>query len=586
MTTPAAAAAASSSSASSSSASSPPNPPPPSLSLMPSRLHALLCIYRAHPRPLARLLHYSAAGPPLQQQQLPPSSSPPSPSHASAELWIAKALASAALLRPRHLLGFRRIDPSPLAAVAALRLAPCASSALAVFTALHCSPLSITPSAHSCQQIIVVLCRSGRQADALQLFDQMTTHYGYSPDARFLSFLVSSCTCANLLDASATLLSKASEFGCRVEAYAYNKLMSSLIGRGRVHDVVALFERWIQDRVYSPDVWSFNVVIKGVCRVGQVQKALELVERMNEFGCSPDTVTHNIIVDGLCRTNEVSRGHEVLRRLQRDGVCMPNVVTFTSVISGYCKAGKLEDAMAVYNDMVASGIMPNTVTYNVLINGYGKVGDLGSAVEVYQQMTRLRCPPDVVTFSSLIDGYCRCGQLDDALRIWSDMAQHRIQPNVYTFSIIIHSLCKQNRSDEAICLLNELNLRPDIAPQAFIYNPVIDVLCKCGKVDEANLIRKGMEEKGCRPDKYTYTILIIGYCMKSRISEAIMFFHEMVEAGCSPDSITVNCFISCLLKAGMPNEVDHVMRLASGGASSIQEFPSPVRQRLDISVAL
>ncbi|XP_040379145.1 pentatricopeptide repeat-containing protein At2g06000-like [Oryza brachyantha] len=566
----------------------PPNPPPPSPSLMPPRLPALLCLYLPHPRPHVRLVHHSGSGPgPSTSTSAvgPPPQLPPSP-HASAELWIAKALASAALLRPQHLPAFRRLAPSPLAAAAALRFAPCSSSALGIFTALRCPPLSITPSAHSFQKIVVVLCKSGRQVDALQLFDQMTTHHGYLPDDRFLSFLISSCTNANLLDASATLLSKAPGFGCRVEAYAYNKLMSLLIGHGRVHNAVALFERWIQDRVYSPDVWSFNVIIKGVCRVGYVQKALELVERMNEFGCSPDTVTHNILVDGLCRINEVSRGHEVLKRLQRDGVCMPNVVTFTSVISGYCKAGKMEDAMAVYDDMVVSGTMPNAVTYNVLINGYGKVGDMGSAVQVYQQMMRLRCPPDVVTFSSLIDGYCRCGQLDDALKIWSEMAQHHIQPNVYTFSIIIHSLCKQNRSEEAIGLLNELNLRPDIAPQAFIYNPVIDVLCKCGKVDEANLIRKGMEEKGCRPDKYTYTILIIGYCMKSRISEAIMIFHQMVEAGCSPDNITVNCFISCLLKAGMPNEVDHVMRLASGGVSSIQEVPSPVRQRLDISVAL
>ncbi|KAL5215791.1 hypothetical protein ABZP36_007192 [Zizania latifolia] len=534
---------------------------------MPARFNVVLCLRLPHHRPLPRLLHGPSDGPPPQR---------PSPSQAS-ELWIAKALAAATLLRPHHLPAFRPLSPSPLAAAAALRLAPCASSALSIFTAMHYSPLFIPPSAHSYQHVIVLLCKSGRQADALQLFDQMTTHCGYFPDARFLSFLVNSFTCANLLDASAALLSKASQFGCRVEAHAYNKLMSLLIGHGRVHDAVALFERWIHVGVYSPDVWSFNVVIKGVCRVGDVQKALKLVERMNEFGCSPDTVTHNILVDGLCRVNQVDRGRQVLRRLQTDGVFMPNVVTFTSVISGYCKSGKMEDAMAVYNDMVESGMVPNTVTYNVLINGYGKVGDIGSAVAVYQQMMLRRCHPDVVTFSSLIDGYCRCGKLDDALSIWNEMAQHHIQPNVYTFSIVIHSLCKQNRSEEAVGLLNELNMRSDIAPQAFIYNPVIDVLCKCGKVDKANLIRKGMEEKGCLPDKYTYTSLIIGYCMKSRISEAITFLHKMVETGCSPDNITINCFISCLLKAGMPNEVDHVMFLASGGALSSQKIPSHVR---------
>jgi len=530
--------------------------------------------------PLLRLLHYAISPEPHPPPQHPAPAAP----HA-AELWIAKALASAALLRPHCLPAFHGLAPSPLAAAAAVRLAPCAGSALRIFSALHSPPLSVPPSEQSYSHVITLLCRSGRHRDALKLFDQMTDQSGYLPDAVFFSFVAGSCTNAGLLDAAVTLLTKASQFGRRIEPYAYNNLLNLLIARGRAQDAVALFESWIQDGLYSPDGWSFNVVIKGVCRVGNFQKALELVERMTEFGCSPDTITHNILVDGLCRAKQVNRGHDLLRRLQRDGVCMPNVVTYTSVISGYCKAGRMEDALSVYNDMLESGTRPNTVTYNVLINGYGKALDMESAVRMYRQLILRRCPPDVVTFSSLIDGYCRCGQLDDAMRIWKEMGQHHIQPNVYTFSIIIHSLCKQNRSAEALGFLRELNMRADIAPQTFIYNPVIDILCKGGQVDEANLIVTDMEEKGCHPDKYTYTILIIGHCMKGRIPEAITLFHKMVETGCRPDKITVNSFISCVLKAGMPNEVDQIMLIASG-ASASQKVPSHPSQRLDISVAV
>jgi pentatricopeptide repeat protein len=205
---------------------------------------------------------------------------------------------------------------------------------------------------------------------------------------------------------------------------------------------------------------------------------------------------------------------------------------------------------------------------------------------MYWQLILHSCPPDVVTFNSLIDGYCRCGQLDDAMRIWMEMGQHHIQPNVYTFSIIIHSLCTQNRSAEALSLLRELNMRADIVPQTFIYNPIIDILCKGGKVDEANLIVTDMEEKGCHPDKYTYTILIIGHCMKGRIPEAVTLFHKMVETGCRPDNITINSFISCVLKAGMPNEVHQIMLIASGHASASQKVHSHQCQRLDMSVAV
>ncbi|GJN27480.1 hypothetical protein PR202_gb15508 [Eleusine coracana subsp. coracana] len=530
-------------------------------------------------RILLRLHSYSSkVHPPLQHPA-------PLQLHA-AELWIAKGIAVAVVLRAHCLRPFHGLAPSPLAAAAALRFAPCADSALRIFGVLHSPPISVPPSEHSYRHIIALLCRAGRHHDALKLFDRMTDQSGCIPDAGFLSYTVGSCASAGFLDGAAALLSKASRYGCHIEPYTYNRLMNSFIDRGRAQDAVVLFEGWIQDGSYTPDVWSFNVVIKGVCRVGDVQKALELVERMNEFGSSPDTITHNILVDGLCRVNEVNKGHEVLRRLQRDGVCMPNVVTYTSVISGYCKAGKMEDAIAVFNDMIDFGTTPNAVTYNVLINGYGKVGDMESAERVYQQMMIRRCPPDVVTFSSLIDGYCRRGQLDGAMRVWKKMAQFHIHPNVYTFSIMIHSLCRQNRSQEALGLLRELNMRVDIAPQAFIYNPVIDILCKGGKLDEANLIVMDMQDKGCHPDKYTYTILIIGHCMKGRIPEAVSLFHKMMQTGCYPDNLTVNSFISCLLKAGMPNEVDHIMHMASGRASSNQKVSSHMSQSQDISVAV
>ncbi|KAJ1271209.1 hypothetical protein BS78_06G111100 [Paspalum vaginatum] len=547
--------------------------------------HHRILLVRLHILPrhgsVLRLAHCAV----IPNAHPPPQHPAPAPTHA-AELWIAKALASAALLRPHCLPAFCGLSPSPLAAAAAVRLAPCAASALGIFSVLHSPPLSVPPSEQSYRHVIALLCQSGRHRDALKLFDQMTDQAGYLPDAGFFSFVAGSCINAGLLDATAIFLAKGVQFGCHIEPYVCNKLMNSLIAHGRAQDAVVLFERWIQEGLYSPDVWSFNVVIKGLCRVGNVRKALELVERMGVFGCSPDTITHNILVEGLCKVKEVDQGHGLLRRLQMDGVCLPNVVTYTSVISGYCKAGRMDDAAAVYNDMLRSGIRPNTVTYNVLINGYGKAGDIESAVGMYQQLMLRRCPPDVVTFSSLIDGYCRCGQLDGAMRIWKEMSLYHIQPNVYTFSIIIHSLCKQNRSEEALGVLRELNMRADIVPRAFMYNPVIDILCKGGKVDEANLILKDMEEKGCHPDKYTYTILIIGHCMKGRISEAIILFNKMVEAGCSPDKITINSFISCLLKAGMPNEVDRIMIIASGHASCSQKVTFRQSQRLDISVAV
>ncbi|XP_072989416.1 uncharacterized protein [Typha latifolia] len=489
------------------------------------------------------------------------------PSLVPSDLWVAKAFSTAYLLSPSspdRLASFRGVL-SPSVAFEAIRRIQNPNFALGLFE-LARSSFEISHSVDSYRFLVGFLCRSGLQNYALKMFDEMIDE-GHCPDSSFLEFLVSTCAEAGILDCAMELITRTAELGCCIETYTFNKVMSLLVGRNRAHDAVALFKGQLGSGCFTPDGWSFNIVIKGLCKLGDVEEAFKFIEKMGSFGCSPDTVTHNILVDGLCRAGEVERGHEILRRIEKDGFCVPNVVTYTSLISGYCKMGKMEEASVVFRDMIGFGVKPSRVTYNVLIDGYGKVNDMQSAVSVYNQMETCACTPDVVTLTSLIDGYCRSGQLDDAMKLWNEMEHRELQPNVYTFAIMINSLCKKNRLDEAQVLLKKLSLRRDIVPHAFIYNPVIDGLCKVGNVDEANAILVEMEGKRCFPDKYTYTILIIGHCMKGRMTEAIALFHKMVATGCAPDDVTVGCLVSCLLRAGMPSEVNRIMLISSRNIS-------------------
>ncbi|KAE8724464.1 FRIGIDA interacting protein 1 [Hibiscus syriacus] len=231
------------------------------------------------------------------------------------------------------------------------------------------------------------------------------------------------------------------------------------------------------------------------------------------------------------QSDEGKRGRE-----RSPDVCAPDVVTYTSVISGYCKLGKMGEVSALFNEMISSGTMPTAVTFNVLINGFGKVGDMLSAKSMYEKMPSFGCVADVVTFTSLIDGYCRNGDVYQSLQLWNAMKARNIPPNVYTFAITINALCKKNRLQNTRLF---------------------------GNLDEANLIVVEMEEKKCYPDIVTFTILIIGHCMKGKMLEAIGIFNKMSSVGCTPDGVTVHSLASCPFKAGMPIEASRVTTIVS-----------------------
>jgi pentatricopeptide repeat protein len=51
-----------------------------------------------------------------------------------------------------------------------------------------------------------------------------------------------------------------------------------------------------------------------------------------------------------------------------------NTVTYNTLIAGLGRVGRMEEALALFEEMKRERIKRNTVTYNTLITGLGRVG--------------------------------------------------------------------------------------------------------------------------------------------------------------------------------------------------------------------
>ncbi|KAI5322372.1 hypothetical protein L3X38_031444 [Prunus dulcis] len=47
---------------------------------------------------------------------------------------------------------------------------------------------------------------------------------------------------------------------------------------------------------------------------------------------------------------------------------MVNVVSYNTLINGYCKLKKIDEAMMLFLDLCHKGLVLDTVTYNTLVN--------------------------------------------------------------------------------------------------------------------------------------------------------------------------------------------------------------------------
>ncbi|KAI9198692.1 hypothetical protein LWI28_020675 [Acer negundo] len=80
-------------------------------------------------------------------------------------------------------------------------------------------------------------------------------------------------------------------------------------------------------------------------------------------------------------------GFVVLGRILRLGFS-PDAVTFTSLIKGLCREGRIMKATQLYKNMIAFGCRPTAVTFGTLIDGLCRTGNTSAALRIHEQMVK------------------------------------------------------------------------------------------------------------------------------------------------------------------------------------------------------
>ena len=101
---------------------------------------------------------------------------------------------------------------------------------------------------------------------------------------------------------------------------------------------------------------------------------------------------------------------------------MPDVWTCNVMISGFCKQGRIDEALRLNEEMEKLKLLPDVVIYNTLING---CFEHGSSEEGFKLINgcfeALRCLYNTVTCNALISGHCKVAKMDEAFRLMEEM---------------------------------------------------------------------------------------------------------------------------------------------------------------------
>ncbi|CAF2039062.1 unnamed protein product [Brassica napus] len=331
-------------------------------------------------------------------------------------------------------------------------------------------------------------------------------------------------------------------------------LMNGLWKDGRHGDAQNVFSE-MQEKGIFPNLFTYNCMINGFCSSGRWSEAQRLLREMFERKISPDVVTYNALINALVKEGKiVLMLAEHMFYLMATKGCSPNVITFTTLIDGYCGAKRVDDGMELLHEMTETGLVADTITYNTLIHGFCHVGDLNAAQDLLQEMISSGVCPDVVTCNTLLDGLCDNGKLKDALEMFKAMQKSKmdldashpfndVEPYVQTYNILICGLINEgkfleaeelyegchteNRLDEATQMVDSMGSK-GFSPDVVTFNTLINGYCTVGRVGDGLELFCEMGRRGIVANAITYRTLIHGFCQVGNINGALDIFQEMI----------------------------------------------------------
>ncbi|CAM8973511.1 unnamed protein product [Rhodiola kirilowii] len=376
---------------------------------------------------------------------------------------------------------------------------------------------------------------------------------------RFFNSLIRSYGKAGLFQESLKLFQMMKTMGVAPSVVTFNNVLSILLEKGRTNFARKVFDEMRSTYGVTPDVYTFNILIRGYCVNSMVDEAFHFFKEMEEFKCTADVVTYNTIVDGLCRVGKVKIAHNVVKGMvKKGGELSPTVVSYTTLVRGYCKKGDIDEALGLFDEMVARGLKPNKVSYNTLIQGLCETRRLDKIKGILDGS--ISCGdfvPDTCTFNTLMNAHCSSGKLDEALKVYEKMLELRARPDSASYSILIRGLCQMGdfvRAEkffddlsEKEILLNEDGCNPLVAA----YNTIFEYLCTNKKTEKAERVFRQLLKRGV-PDPSSYKILITGRCREGQFEAAFELLILMLRQDFVPDAETYDSILNGLLQKKDP----------------------------------
>merc|ERR1740138_1697 len=291
--------------------------------------------------------------------------------------------------------------------------------------------------------------------------------------------------------------------GCMVEA---------LVASGLPEDAWAIVgELWEDpEQQQLVNTVAYSTIAKGFAMSRQHDMVLTIYKEMKDRQIQCNRITYNTMINALARCNIMHEVPQLLEDMKANSPPVePDIVTFSTIIKGYCMSGDLDKALDVLVHMKATtSLQPDEVLYNSLLNGCAKQSRLDEALGLLTEMKELQVPPSNYTLSIVCKLFGRARRLEQAFSMVGSLSNSNgFRPNIEVYTCLMQACFHNRQCQRALSLHDEIMAKGSCCPDEKTYNVIARGCVHSKAIDKAvevvrcafHLPGHGMQQTQGRP---------------------------------------------------------------------------------------
>lgn len=288
------------------------------------------------------------------------------------------------------------------------------------------------------------------------------------------------------------------ETGCVDDVVCWNSLIVGFVRQGFAEQARSLFRK-MRAKDIRVDEFTIPSLLNSLATLDVSRDAESVHGLIFKTGFECYKLVRNALIDLYAKQGKMNLAFDVFKIMENK-----DVVSWTSLVSGYAQNGFYEDAIRVYGDMRFTGVCLDEIIISCVISACAELTVLELGQQVHGDFVKSGIGPSLSVDNSIMSMYAKCGSIEDATMIFNSM-EHR---NLISWTAIIDGYARNGKGKESLELY-DLMIHNGLKPDFVTFIGVLFTCSHSGEVEKGRNFFTAMKNVyGISPGPQHYACMI------------------------------------------------------------------------------